>query len=206
MLKYNTICIPKKEPFWEKFWECDKMIYGYVRPLYNDEQCEKQLKLLKDCKEIFRESHGSQKKRAELEQMLMVLQKGDIIKVERMFVLADTTRHLMELLKICEKDGVTIRFLNEGINSNEVLNFSLQEMMEHMLNFQSDIVKQSTSIGLAHAKEQGKVIGRPKKSDENIKRAIAMYHSGDYTLLDIKNETGISKSTLYRYLESVGDE
>ncbi|MFJ8516854.1 helix-turn-helix domain-containing protein [Lysinibacillus xylanilyticus] len=31
-----------------------------------------------------------------------------------------------------------------------------------------------------------------------IQKAVSMYHSGNYTLLDIKNETGISKSTLYR--------
>jgi len=62
------------------------------------------------------------------------------------------------------------------------------------------MVKQSTTLGMAKAK--GKSIGRPKKSDENIKKAIEMYQSGN-TLLDIKNETGISKSTLYRYLESI---
>ena len=179
------------------------MIYGYIRPLYNDENCEEQLNQLQNCETIFQERHGSPKKRLELEQMLMSLQQGDRIVVERMFALADTTRHLMELLKLCEKDGVTIQFIREGVESKGMLNFSLAEMLEHLLSFQSDIVKQSTILGLANAKEQGKSIGRPKKSDDNIQKAIAMYHSGNYTLLDIKNETGISKSTLYRYLESV---
>lgn len=179
------------------------MIHGYIRPLYNDEKGESQLKLLQNCHQLYREAHGTPKKRTELEQMLMNLQRGDTIVVERMFALADTTRHLMELLKICEKDGVTIRFINENIQSEGILNLQLKDMMAHMLNFQSDIVKQSTILGLANAKEQGKAIGRPKKSDENIKKAIAMYHSGNYTLLNIKNETGISKSTLYRYLESL---
>ena len=179
------------------------MIYGYVRPLYNDENCEHQLQQLQNSEVIFQESHGLPKKRAELERMLMELQKGDCILVERMFTIADTTRHLMELLKLCEKDGVTIQFLKEGIQSKETMDFTLAEMLEHLLSFQTDIVKQSTILGLANAKEQGKTIGRPKKSDENIKRAISMYHSGNYTLLEIKEETGISKSTLYRYLETV---
>ena len=179
------------------------MIYGYIRPLYNDENCEHQLSQLSNCEEVYQELHGAPKKRVELEQMLMALQKGDIILVQRMFAIADTTRQLMELLKLCEKDGVTIRFMNEGIESNGALDFNLSELLKHLLTFQSDIIKQSTILGLANAKEQGKSIGRPKKSDENIKKAIAMYHSGNYTLLDIKNETGISKSTLYRYLESV---
>ncbi|HWK23438.1 MAG TPA: recombinase family protein [Ureibacillus sp.] len=179
------------------------MIYGYVRPLYNDENCDNQLKQLQACDEIFRELHGSPKKRVELEKLLMALQKGDSIIIERMFVLADTTRHLMELLKICEMDGVTIQFIKEGIQSRGSLDFTLTELLGHFVNFQSDIVKQSTTLGLANAKGQGKTIGRPKKSDENIKKAIEMYHTGNYTLLDIKNKTGISKSTLYRYLESV---
>nr|WP_318263781.1 helix-turn-helix domain-containing protein [Peribacillus simplex] len=44
--------------------------------------------------------------------------------------------------------------------------------------------------------------GHPRKHDENVQKAIDMYQSKKYTLSDIKNETGISKSTLYRYLEN----
>lgn len=174
-----------------------------MRPLYNDETCEKQQKnIAKHCEQIYIEAQGSPKKRVELEKLLMSLQEGDNIYVERMFAIADTTRHLVELLKLCEKDGVTIHFAKEEIQSTEILQITLQQMMEYIVNFQTDIVKQSTILGIEQAKEQGKTIGRPKKSDENITKAIAMYHAGDYTLLDIKNETGISKSTLYRYLES----
>lgn len=178
------------------------MIYGYMRPLYNDNNCEKQYKALGAiCEKIYREEHGSPKKRVQLEALLMELNPGDIIVVERMIVLADTSRHLMDFLKVCEKDEVIMYFLNEGIKSNETLDFHLIDMMEHMLQFQSDMIKQSTLLGMEKAKQQGKTIGRPKKSDDNVRKAISMYHEG-YKLVEIKNETGISKSTLYRYLES----
>lgn len=71
------------------------------------------------------------------------------------------------------------------------------------MRFQTDVAKQSAKNGITNAREQGKAIGRPRKPDENIQKAVSMYHSGNFTLLDIKNETGISKSTLYRYLESL---
>ncbi len=135
----------------------------------------------------------------------MEIQSGDCILVERMIALADTFHHLMEILKVCEKDNVKIHFLNEDIQSDTLLNIYLQNMVMYMLQFQSDSIKQSTTQGMYKAKQRGKSIGRPKKSDENIKKAIAMYHDG-YTLFDIKNETGISKSTLYRYLEAFGGE
>lgn len=181
------------------------MKFGYVRPLYNDKDCCIQLEKLNNIggfDRVFKELHGKPKKRIELEKLLMNLQPNDVILVERMFVLADTTRHLMELLKLCKRDGVTIEFLDEGLNSKEVISFSLQDMIQRMIHFQTDIIKQSTIIGMEQAKDEGKAIGRPRKSDENIKKAISMYQSGSYTLHEIKQETGISKSTLYRYLEN----
>ena len=77
--------------------------------------------------------------------------------------------------------------------------------MVHVIQFQSDLIKQSTTIGMDQARKSGKSIGRPKKSDENVKKAISMYNDG-FNLIDIKNQTGISKSTLYRYLESLDNE
>lgn len=183
------------------------MIFGYIRPLYDDETCEMQLKALpEECEKIYRETHSKSKKRTKLDEMLMVLKPGDIIVVQRMFVIADTTRHLDEILKLCEKDEVSIRFLNEGISSNNVLTCSFQEMMRYYIQFQTDVAKQSAENGIANAREQGKTIGRPRKPDVNIQKAVSMYHSGIYTLLDIKNETGISKSTLYRYLETLDNQ
>lgn len=131
----------------------------------------------------------------------MDLQPGDTIIVERMIAIADTSRHLLELLKVCEKDKVKIHFLHEGFKSDEVMDIYLRDVMVHILQFQTDIAKHSTIIGMDQASKQGKSIGRPKKTDDNIKKAISMYHEG-FKLMEIKNETGISKSTLYRYLES----
>lgn len=177
------------------------MIYGYTRPLYNDSQSQNQLNTLhKRCDKIYQEAHGSPKKRHQLETLLMEIQPGDSILVEKMIVVADTLHHLMEVLKVCKKDRVRLHFLEEGIQSEVLLDKDLQDILEHMLQFQSDSIKQSTTLGIYEAKKQGKAIGRPKKSDENIKKAIAMYQDG-FKLYDIKNETGISKSTLYRYLE-----
>ncbi|ACA40157.1 recombinase family protein [Lysinibacillus sphaericus] len=179
------------------------MIYGYQRPLYNDEDMQIQTAALKNCDHLFTENHGRAKKRLVLEELLMTIEKDDTIQVLRFFSIADTTRHLEDLLKICKRDQVTIHFMEENITSKQILEMQLGQVLQFFLTFQRDIIKQSTTLGMAEAKAKGKSIGRPKKSDENVKKAIEMYQSGNSTLLDIKNETGISKSTLYRYLESI---
>ncbi len=194
------------EPFWNFLIGVKTMIYGYIRPLYNDETMTIQRESLTACDVIYEEKHGNPKKRVELENLLMAIQKGDTIIVHRLFSLADSTRHLADLLALCKRDQVTLHFVKECITSDELIEKKLEDVLDFFLNFQSDIIKQSTISGMAEAKAQGKPIGRPKKSDKNVKEALEMYHSGDYTLLDIKNKTGISKSTLYRYLESLENQ
>ena len=74
--------------------------------------------------------------------------------------------------------------------------------MKYLVEFQSDVISEKTKQGLYEAKQKGVTTGRPRKPDENVKRAILMYQSKKYSLAEIKAETGISKSTLYRYLEN----
>ncbi|GGG31802.1 resolvase [Lysinibacillus alkalisoli] len=181
------------------------MLYGYQRPLYDDPDMLVQSDVLQKSDRIFKEMHGQAKKRHALEELLLEMKAGDILQVSRFFALADTTRHLEELLKICAYDGVTIHFIEDDMTSVELLEKPLLDVLNRFLEFQSDIIKQSTMLGMMQAKEKGKVLGRPRKADENVKRAIAMYQTGQHTLFDIKNETGISKSTLYRYLELLDD-
>lgn len=178
------------------------MIYGYKRPRLDDENCEKQL-LNIDLDQVIREQHGSPKKRQALEQLLMNWQQGDIIIVQRLAVLADSMHQLLDILHVAKKDGVILQFLHEGISSSQLLDQQLVHLVEHFIDFQSENLKQSTILGLETAKKNGKSLGRPKKSDINLKNAISMYYSGDYTLMQIKEQTGISKSTLYRYLDQI---
>jgi DNA invertase Pin-like site-specific DNA recombinase len=43
--------------------------------------------------------------------------------------------------------------------------------------------------------------GRPTKKEDKVEIAIKMYKSKDYTIKEITEMTGLSKTTLYRYLE-----
>lgn len=180
------------------------MIYGYARPLFNDINSKNQLNSLKEkCDVIYSEEHGPEKNdRLQLERLLSKVKHGDKIVVEKMAVLANSFQDFIELLKTCRTKKVKIYFLKEEIQSDELV--SLEDIMTHIIQFQSDMIKQTTTMGMEEAKKKGKTIGRPKKPDENVKKAIAMYNKG-YKLIDIKNKTGISKSTLYRYLESLED-
>ncbi|GIM29972.1 resolvase [Clostridium polyendosporum] len=180
------------------------MLIGYMRPYQEDLKCEDQLKNLKkaNCTTIISEEHSSAKKRTQLKNMLSILKKGDKIVVTKLFTLADSTRHLVELLEIINTKGAYFQSLTEGIDTSNTTGYHFTDIVKHLVEFQSDVISEKTKKGLYEAKQKGITTGRPRKPDENVKRAIAMYQSKKYSLSEIKNETGISKSTLYRYLEN----
>lgn len=179
------------------------MLIGYMRSSEDDLMCEKQLKNLKDadCKTIISEEHSSAKKRVQLETLLDTINKGDKIVVTQLFTLADSTRHLVEILDILDMKGAYFKSLNEDIDTSNSKGYPFGKILKHLVKFQSDVISEKTKKGLYEAKQKGISAGRPKKADENVQRAILMYQSEKYTLSQIKDETGISKSTLYRYLE-----
>ncbi|WP_154391811.1 helix-turn-helix domain-containing protein, partial [Staphylococcus haemolyticus] len=75
------------------------------------------------------------------------------------------------------------------------------EILHDITDFQSDIVKFRTRLGLENYAKEGKNLGRPKRNDKNLSDAIEMYMSKKYTLDEIKEQTNISRATLYRHLD-----
>lgn len=181
------------------------MIYGYKRPIIGDELGEQQLAGIA-LDQLFVERHPYAKKRQALEELLMVIQAGDEIFVENVVVLTDSIHQLADILHILAKDDVKITFRQEQITNIAHLHMSLLDSAALFANLQTQLKSHATSFGLAEAKKAGKALGRPKKSDDNLRKALAMYQSKTFSLLDIKNETGISKSTLYRYIDEINKQ
>lgn len=180
------------------------MLVGYMRPYEDDLNCENQLKMLKEnfCETIISEEHSSAKRRTQLNNMLNNLNQGDKIVVAKLFALADSTRHLVELLETIQSKGAYLQSLAENIDTSNKSGYSFYDIVKHLVEFQGDVISEKTKKGLLEAKQKGITAGRPRKPDENVQRAIIMYQSKKYSLTQIKEETGISKSTLYRYLEN----
>lgn len=176
------------------------MKYGYIRPIVKDQQCTHQLNEFPIYK-VFKEAHGLAKKRTKLEQLLMTVQKEDELFVQNIAVLADSMQHLLNILRLAERDQITIHFIDEQLTNETIQKQTPLQNVDFFINVQSAFLSHSSTFTLQAAKLQNKSIGRPRKSDDNLQRAFTMYDSKKYTLYDIKEATGISKSTLYRYLD-----
>nr|WP_285891036.1 recombinase family protein [Mesobacillus subterraneus] len=178
------------------------VLIGYARPYSSDPHCEEQFKLLTNmnCDKIISDDQTSNQGK-NLKNMMNTLSPGDTIIVVKLFAFADSTRHLAKLLNAIEDKGAKFLSLKEDIDTSKNIKGSLKDIIYRIVEFESDIISEKTKIGLSEAKQKGSIPGRPRIPDENVNRAIEMYQSKEYSLSEIKNETGISKTTLYRYLE-----
>ncbi|WP_080844099.1 recombinase family protein [Cytobacillus gottheilii] len=178
------------------------MQIGYARPYPSDSNREKQNQILQEagCDLLINEVHFSSGQRPELNHMIKDLKPGDKIIVSSLLTFADSTRNLFELLQKIKSKGAYFHSVQEDIDTSKENNNSFMKIVKHIIDFESDLLSEKTKEGIHEAKQKGSIPGRPRIPDENVKKAIRMYESKKYSLADIKNTTGISKTTLYRYL------
>lgn len=68
--------------------------------------------------------------------------------------------------------------------------------------FERDLTAERTKEGLVSAKNRGTKLGRPNKFNDKKETILNMYNSNDYSINDIITATGISKTSLYRLVNS----
>lgn len=180
------------------------MQIGYMRPYQDDLDCKEQIQVLQAvaCEKYVMEEHALAKRRTVLEAILQDLDVGDTLVVSKLFVLADSTRHLVEVLNDLESKKAYLLSVRDQIDTRTATGRTFHTNVHSLLGLQKDIVRENTIRGMYEAKQKGSKVGRPRKLDENVKKAIQMYESKQYSLAQIKEQTGISKTTLYRYLEN----
>lgn len=98
------------------------MLIGYLRPYQDDLHCHHQLEQLQQypCDQYVTEEHASAKKRIALEQVIQALQPEDTLVVTKIFALADSTRHLAELLDQITKQQAYLVSIQEEIDTHTV--------------------------------------------------------------------------------------
>lgn len=90
------------------------MKYGYVRPvIINDDVIEQKKKISIYTNDILEETHANNKRRTELDILLnSKLTDGDILYVTDLCILADSTKHLVDILDYLSKEDISLYVIN----------------------------------------------------------------------------------------------
>ena len=180
------------------------MIYGYARVSTADQNLDRQKDALGKygidrlyCEKM----SGTKKNRPELDAMLRELRDGDTIVIESLSRLGRSVKNLAELIELFNEKNVRLVSLKETIDTTSSTGKLLFSILASLCQFERDVLAERTSEGLAAARARGRVGGRPKTNSKAVEKAVALYKTKQYTVDEITELTGISKTTLYRSIK-----
>ena len=180
------------------------MIYGYARVSTLDQNLDRQKDALRayGIDRLFCEKvSGAKKSRPELDKMLAILESGDSVVIESLSRLGRSVKNLSELMEMFNEKGIRLISLKESVDTTSATGRLLFTIISSLAAFERETLIERTNEGLASARARGKLGGRPKTNEAALKKAVALYRTGEYSLADIQELTGVSKSTLYRALK-----
>ena len=180
------------------------MTYGYARVSTADQNLDRQKDALRayGVDRLFCEKvSGAKKSRPELDKMLAILESGDSVVIESLSRLGRSVKNLSELMETFNEKGIRLISLKESVDTTSATGRLLFTIISSLAAFERETLIERTNEGLASARARGKLGGRPKTNEAALKKAVALYRTGEYSLADIQELTGVSKSTLYRALK-----
>jgi DNA invertase Pin-like site-specific DNA recombinase len=183
------------------------MKLGYARVSTDDQDMLMQIEALKSAgvKEdnIFKEHvSGMKKERPELNRMLEYAREGDEIVVFKLDRISRSLKHLEELVEEFESRGIEFISLREKIDTTTAMGKLFFRMMGAIAEFERDIISERTKEQLAAKKKNGIKLGRPVVGNEKLEMAFTLHDSKRYSVKEITEKVGISRTTFYDYLKS----
>ena len=178
-------------------------VFGYARVSTEQQSLDRQLDMLEKygVDKIYNEKMtGTKRNRPELDKLLERLTEGDTVVVESLSRLGRSTKDLIWLMETFNSKGVNLVSLKESIDTTSSTGKLLFTLMSALAQFERDVIADRTREGLASARARGRNGGRPPIDSDKIRKALKLYRSGEYSVKEITELTGVRKSTLYKNL------
>lgn len=180
------------------------MKLGYARCSTLDQNLDWQIDALtkEGCDRIFQEKFtGTRKERPELLRMMDMLREGDTVIICELTRLSRSVKDLFDLVEQVEKAGANIKSLKEPwLDTTTPQGRLLFTIFSGVSQFERELIRERTMEGLASARARGRMGGRPGKDKKIVEQALTLYDSKAYSVDEISKTTGISRATLYKYV------
>jgi DNA invertase Pin-like site-specific DNA recombinase len=147
---------------------------------------------------------GVKAERPGLTQAISHLRNGDTLVVWRLDRLGRSLKHLIETVTTLKNQGVSFKSLTENIDTSTATGTLVFQIFGALAEFERNLIKERTVAGLNAARTRGRTGGRPKRNPDARKVALArkFYNDNALSIPEILKTLNISKSTLYRWIDT----
>ena len=151
---------------------------------------------------------GAKADRPQLNKLRLEAKEGDNIYVESISRLGRNVDDLRQIVQEFKDKGITVHFIKEGFNTgngNNMFKFMLT-ILGAVAEMERELTVERIREGMAKAKVYGTKTGRPvgrppRQIPANFKKYYPMWEDGDITVTDFARLIGVSRPTLYKYIQ-----
>ena len=195
-------------------------IYGYARCSTNEtkQDVKRQVNELLAKYDIPKENmfyeyeSGAKKDRKAFNQMLKQLVKGDTIVTTEVSRLTRSTKQLCEVVELAKERQIKLVIGDFIVDCSkgelDPMTDGMLKMMGVFAEMERNMIKSRVKSGMAHAKAQGKQLGRPTTTIEDIPNSFLKHYpktklpkgnENRISMVELCKLTGLSRQTVYKY-------
>ena len=182
---------------------------GYARVSTGEQSAEAQIAQLRAAgvERVWTETaSGALRERPVLKQLHgQVLQRGDTLVVVRLDRLGRSLRHLLEVVDTLTIAGVELRSLHESIDTTTPSGRMVLSVFGALAEFERELIRERTTAGLAAARAQGRIGGRPRTVSAVHDEQIWALHAQGRTPTEIARLMRVSRATVYRRIAAASE-
>ena len=162
------------------------MLYGYARVSTQEQETHAQTDALAKAGVGFifseKRSGGSMAQRPQLEALLQTIGQGDTVVVYKLDRIARSLKDLLTIIERVESTGAQFRSLTESLDTSTPAGRMLFHMVGAFAEFERELIRERTRVGMAAAARRGVKFGRPTAmTDEEEAEMLRLWFTGAWT-------------------------
>lgn len=179
---------------------------AYIRVSAADQNEQRQIEALKPynidkwfCEKI----SGKNTNRNELKSMLDYVREGDTVYILDFSRLARNTKDLLNIVELLDNKGIKLISIKENINTSTPTGKLMLTMIGAIAEFERQNILERQAEGIALAKKEGRMTGRPKKElDKTLfDKLLEDYNTRKITKTKFAELLNVSRPTLNKLLQ-----
>lgn len=182
------------------------MKVGYVRISTREQNTARQDVLMEKLgvERVYTDKlSGKDTQRPELQKMMDFVREGDVVVVESFSRFARNTRDLLDLTATLEEKGVRFISQKEAIDTDGPAGKLMLTIFGALAQFERETILERQAEGIAIAKAEGRMTGRPRKAVDTFENVYLDYKNGKISAAQGARKLGIARSTWYRKVKEL---
>jgi len=149
---------------------------------------------------------GTKDKRPALDELMddAKKKKFDVVLVWRFDRFARSTKHLITALEEFRHLGIDFISYQENIDTSSPLGKAMFTIVSAVAELERNILLERVRAGLRRAKENGRILGRPKRLDLDVKELQKMRDKEKLSFRQIAKRVKACPATVYKSLKNPG--